>query len=373
MSTMRLHLVGFPHTRLTAEFSTCAYTQKVVKFARMAATHGWDLTVYATQGSEVPDGVELVECLTDRERVGIFGADDPNSLPAWPSDEQWALFNTRATAAVKARAGDRDLLLLPAGWSQRQIQAELPNLVTCEPGVGYEGILPVSHCAFESAAWQHHVYGLKAIRDGRWFDAVIPNYFDPDEFPFSRENDGDLLYVGRLIARKGVHVAAQIAEACGRKLLVAGPGCVASEDGLIVMGEGVISGPVEYIGTLNVEERAEAMGNAAALICPTGYIEPFGGVAVEAMLCGTPVVATPWGAFTETVEAGVSGYHFHTLQEGVDAVERAIRLVRDDVREYALSLYSLDAVAPLYERWFGRLETLWDGGWYERTEAAECV
>jgi glycosyltransferase involved in cell wall biosynthesis len=215
------------------------------------------------------------------------------------------------------------------------------------------------------------VYGKQGIEDGRWYDTVIPNYFDPDELPFSRENDGDLLYVGRLIARKGVHVAAQIAEACGRKLLVAGPGCVASEDGLIVMGEGVISGPIEYIGVLGPEERAQAMGRAAVLLAPTGYIEPFGGVAVEAMMCGTPVVATPWGAFTETVRPGVSGELFHTLQEGVDAVELSATFDRLTVRDYAEERYSLDAVAPLYERWFSRLETLWAAGWYERETA--CV
>lgn len=371
MNTMRLHAIGFPHTKLTGDFTTCAYSMKLAKFARMAAAHGWDLTVYATQGSEVPEGVELVECLTDRERIGIFGADDPNNLPAWPSDEQWALFNARAIAAVKTRAGERDLLLLMAGWSQRQVQAELPSLVTCEPGVGYEGILPVSHCAFESAAWQHHVYGLKQIRDGRYFDAVIPNYFDPEELPFNPDGGDYLLYVGRLIVRKGVNVAAEIAEAAGMRLLVAGPGCVTHEPGLIVMEEGVIKGPVEYVGTLGVEERAKVMGGARALVCPTSYIEPFGGVAVEAMMCGTPVVATPWGAYTETVQSGVSGHHFHTLQEGVEAVAMTEWMDRRTVRQYALDRYSLDAVAPLFERWFGQLETLWEAGWYQRETA--CV
>src|SRR5688572_17062538 len=140
---MRLHFAAFPHTRISDDFATCAYTAKVKKFARMAATHGWDLTVYATEGAELPDGVEAVACLSDRERIGIFGPDNPDGLPAWPTDEQWALFNTRAIRRIKERAEPHDLLLLAAGWSQRQIQAELPHLITLEPGVGYEGILPV--------------------------------------------------------------------------------------------------------------------------------------------------------------------------------------------------------------------------------------
>jgi glycosyltransferase involved in cell wall biosynthesis len=105
------------------------------------------------------------------------------------------------------------------------------------------------------------------------------------------------------------------------------------------------------------------MGGAAATLMPTIYVEPFGGVAVESMMCGTPVVTTDFGAFTETVVEGVSGYRFQTLQEAVDRTVLAMELDREAVRQHAVDLYSLDAVEPLYDRWFTNLDGLWGEGW----------
>lgn len=360
---MRLHLVAFPHTRVTPEFCGCAYTAKVHKALKMWAHH--DVTLYAPEGSDAR-GHDLVECLTDTERIDQFGPDDASRLPAWPTDEQWRLFNTRAILGILERAEPHDLILLTAGWSQRAIKDALPHLTACEPGVGYEGIL-TDRCAFESHAWRHHVYGLKGIRDGRWYDAVIPNYFDADDFPIANHGDGDyLLYVGRIIQRKGVHVAAEIAKAVGLPLKVAGAGVLEHEPGRIVAAEVTVEAPgLDYVGTVNVAERAELMAGAVCLLAPTVYLEPFGGVAVEAMMAGTPVVATDWGAFTETVVEGESGYRFQTLAQGVDAVARAAALDNDRVRAFAESRYSLDAVAPQFDRWFHQLDDLWRDGWYE--------
>jgi hypothetical protein len=146
-------------------------------------------------------------------------------LPGLPNDAQTELFNQRAIEAIRERIEPRDLILLSAGWTHKAIAAAFPNHIVCEPGVGYEGIF-TNYCAFESYAWMHHVYALKGITDGRWFDAVIPNYFDPGDFPcHCSDGAGDyLLFLGRLISRKGPHIASQIANACGLPLIVAGAG-----------------------------------------------------------------------------------------------------------------------------------------------------
>lgn len=186
---MTLHLVAYPHTRLDGRFDTCAYTNKVVKLRRMDL--GRELTVYGTEGTDV-------ELLNEFERRSLFGEDDPSRPPAWPTDEQWFIFNARATAAVAERAEPGDLLLLAGGYSQRLVASALPHLTVCEPFVGYSGIC-TDFCAFESTAWRHYVYGTMG-RDvnGRWMDAVIPNYFDPADFP--RTNDGR----GEFLDRKSV-------------------------------------------------------------------------------------------------------------------------------------------------------------------------
>jgi glycosyltransferase involved in cell wall biosynthesis len=202
--------------------------------------------------------------------------------------------------------------------------------------------------------------------DGRFYDAVIPNYFDPKEFlKVPEQPKGDyLLYVGRLVMRKGVHIAGMISERTGIPLIVAGQGGLEWGDGWVKYPEGEVRAPgLKFVGPVNVEQRAELMANATALLAPTTYIGPFEGVAVEAMMSGCPAVTTDWGAFRETVEEGVTGYRFRTLQQGCDAVLKAAELDRKKIQRTANKRYSLKAVAPMFEEWFDQLDGLWGKGW----------
>ena len=371
---MRLHLIALPHTRVAPEFNGCAYTAKALKFTRMMRDH--EVILYAPEGS-TEETAETVEVISDKDRQRIFGKDDPARLPAWPTNEQADLFNRRATRLLRRRVRRGDLVLLTGGLTHAPIM-EVEALY-CEPGVGYEGIA-TGLCAFESHAWRHYVYAKRAIVDGRWFDTVIPNYFDLREFPVPPPSEpGDyLVYLGRVVPRKGVSVALEVASSAGLPLLVAGAGVTDHGDGWIVAGEGTpdevrLAGDVRYVGPVTVEERAALLSGARALLAPTTYIEPFGGVAVEAMLCGTPAITSDWGAFTETVEQGVTGFRFSTLREGVDAVEHAAFLPRDRIRARAAGRYSLESVAPMFEEWFGRLLSLYQAGWYEMTAPAAIM
>jgi FkbM family methyltransferase len=97
---------------------------------------------------------------------------------------------------------------------------------------------------------------------------------------------------------------------------------------------------------------------------PTQFTEPFGGSGVEAMLCGTPLVAVDYGAFTETIADGVTGFRCHTLEEWMDAIENCGNLDRQVVSEVARHKYSLDACAAKYDRVFSTLGNLYREGWY---------
>jgi glycosyltransferase involved in cell wall biosynthesis len=271
---------------------------------------------------------------------------------------------------MRKRLGDpKDtLILLTGGWTFRAIKDSFPGYLTCEPGVGYLGICS-GYCAFESYAWMNHVYAKKGIEDGRWYDSVIPNYFDPDDFPSC--NDGSshpfnpnsyLLYLGRLTKRKGVDVASHIANRLGIPLKVAGPG--GKQVGKDIVAPEVTIRNAEYVGPVGIKERADLLSGAWALLVPTIYHEPFGGVAVEAAMVGTPVVATDWGAFPETVKHGKTGFRFRTLSEGCQGVIDCQRLFPSLIRQHALDTYSLNAVKPLFDDWFARLGTLHGKGWY---------
>lgn len=371
---MTLHLIALPHTRVSSEFVGCAYTSKALKFCRMMVGHE-DVVLYAPEGSTGQTS-ETVEVVTDEWRISQFGEDDPNRLPSWPTDEQSRQFNDLAAIQMSRRWEPGDLVLLTGGITHQPIMEFGPDgAIYCEPGVGYEGIA-TGFCAFESHAWRHYVYGKRGIENGRWFDAVIPNYFDTREFlPLSTDPTRDYLaFFGRIVPRKGPTVALEIATEVGLPLHVAGAGATFVSEGRIEAGMGtpdevVLEGDVQYLGPLDEEQRRLFLSNAKALLVPTAYIEPFGGVAVEAMLCGTPVITSPWGAFSENVWEGLTGFKFTTLRQGVEAVEKVEGLHSEMIRSMATNRFSLEAVRPRFLAWFDQLRTLHGKGWYEMSSS----
>jgi glycosyltransferase involved in cell wall biosynthesis len=109
------------------------------------------------------------------------------------------------------------------------------------------------------------------------------------------------------------------------------------------------------------------MAHASVLIVPTLYIEPFGTVHVEAMTSGVPVVAVDYGVFTETIEPFKDGFRYRTPAQGAQQVQwlREMDIRGPALRERALDRFSLEAVAPRFDEWLWRLETLRNGmdGW----------
>lgn len=95
---------------------------------------------------------------------------------------------------------------------------------------------------------------------------------------------------------------------------------------------------------------------------PTYYLEPFGGVNVEAQLCGTPVITTDWGAFPETVVHGVTGYRCRTFEEFCWAVNHVDAIQPEACRTWAAANYSMERVGHMYEEYFHRIEGLFEEG-----------
>lgn len=351
---MRIHLPSLPHTETTSAYQWCAYTAKVQKFATMMHRRGHEVIVYASEANEA-ECKEHVPVVTRAEQADWFSeynfdVDVFGSYPrAWDTTAPWwQTMNSRVAEEIQDRQRSGDVLGLISGLAQAPI-AEKLNMLTVEWGVGYSGVIGAPHRAYESQAWRHHVAGLRGENDGRFYDAVIPNFFDPDDFHLAPKDDY-LLFIGRLNESKGPHVANEIAKRTGRRLLVAGQG----DPSLCPDGE--------YLGVVRGQERSALLARARAVLVPSLYLEPFGGVAVEAMLSGTPAITTNWGAFPETVQAGC-GSRCDTLQQFVDAVDAEYDSPQV-IRNRALSRYSLDAVAPQFEAWFDRLATLSGDGWY---------
>lgn len=355
---MRFHVVALPHTQTTAFFSACAYTQKVINFCRMMKDRGHTVFLYSGQENDAPCD-EHVPCISEEDRKKAVGVGHYTQVSWEPLLRHWQIFNSRAASEIAIRKEPRDFLCLIGGRAHKPIADALPDMIPVEFGVGYGGVF-TEHRIFESYAWMHVVYGAhggvnpNAAKGDHWFDAVIPGYLDPANFPYRgdhrRGNDYYLL-VGRLGANKGENIAVEVCKRLGKRLVVAGPG--------------VPPAGVEYAGVVGPEKRGELMAGATALFAPTTYIEPFGNVAIEAMACGTPVITTDWGAFTETVIQGETGFRCRHLREFLSAAEDVKKLDHRLIRRHVERNYSLRVIGKQYEDYFVRLGTKWGLGWYD--------
>jgi len=364
MERLRFHLLGLAHLQTTKENSSCAYTQKIIKLSKMLKSKGHIVYFYGVEGSKV-DCDEFVEVLSKKILDEVYGEYDRKKefFKCDPTDLAHKTFNKNAIREINKMKEKKDILLCPMGTYHKEI-ADKTGLIAVESGIGYTGVFS-QFKVFESYAWMHYIYGMLNVENGNWYDAVIPNYFEVDDFPYCAQKEDYLLYFGRIISRKGVSLASEIAKATGNKLYVVGQGSLDNDnEGLYLSGEKHII----YKKAVEAEERKEIMGKAKAVLMPTYYIEPFGGVNVEAQLMGTPVITTDWGAFSETVLHGVTGFRCRTFEEFCWAVNNINTLDTLYCRKWAIDNYSCERVADMYDEYLRRVYNLNDKGWYQENE-----
>lgn len=352
--------MGLYHVEWDSSGVACAYTSKNIKLVKALTRRGIEVITYggASPCAHATEHVQVVD-VPDHEPNRLYDCDWANGFKE---------FNEKAIIALKDRLQYQDFIGISAGTAHQPIAEAYPNFLSVETGIGYSGTF-ANFRVFESEAWRHTVYAQQHSDNGRFYDVVIPNLFDEDEFlPVCLDPKDHLAWLGRYIERKGPHVAHQIAQASGRFLMMAGQGVVDTsyEPYKIVGTEVTMEGEgFHHIGPVNATQRANFLSEAHALMVPTLYIGPFEGVAVEALMAGTPIITTPWGAFSEYVQEGVNGFRFHTLKEAVKAVEEVSTLDRKAIQKDAQSKFGLDAVGASYERYFLRLMDLWKNGWNE--------
>jgi glycosyltransferase involved in cell wall biosynthesis len=322
---------------------------------------GHEVFFYGGEGSEV-QCTEFIQCISKAERIACYGDYDWNSefFKHNGKDAAYSTFNANAAREINNRKRSRDILLVTMGNYQQPISAET-GLVTIESGIGYSGTF-ANHKVYESYAWMHYMYGRTNINDGNSYDCVIPNYFNPEDFPFvGKEGKKDyFLYIGRLIKRKGIEVAVEVTKNLGVELIIAGQGTLKNEvEALDIKGENI-----KFVGAVGPEQRARLMGEAQAVFTPTFYIEPFGGVAVEAMMCGTPVISSDHGAFTETVLHGTTGYRCRTFDDYIWAAKNIRNISPLACNRWASANYNCERVGLMYNEFLLKVADLWDTGWY---------
>jgi FkbM family methyltransferase len=363
---IRLHVLAVPHTASTKEYTVCAFTQKVINFCKMYKEQGMYVIHYGHEASNVICD-EHVIVTTQKLLDDAYGVYDwkNQGLKFQMGDIVQRTFNENAIREIGLRKQPGDIILCFFGNAQQSVVEAHPDLFGCEPSIGYPSAF-APYKVYESYAVMHGLQGQKRIAEAeyKFYDAVIPSGFDLSEFEFRDKKDDYFLMCGRIVWSKGVDIAAQVCEKLGVKLILAGTSYGPKDCNLGDKWPDHVS----YVGYADVEKRKRLMAGAKGLFCPTIYNEPFGYVAIEAMLSGTPVITVDWGAFTETVQHGVTGYRCRTFEQFLWAAKNIHTISPWACREWAVKNYSFEKVGKMYKEYFQSLQNLTLKGWYTEND-----
>jgi glycosyltransferase involved in cell wall biosynthesis len=157
-----------------------------------------------------------------------------------------------------------------------------------------------------------------------------------------------LSFIGRIAPIKGTHLAIEVCRRTGIPLKIAGDVQPAHREYFEKKIKPEIDGKlVEYIGTADLTAKNELLGNSMAMLFPIQWNEPFGLVMVEAMACGTPVLAMPGGSVQEVVRDGVSGYVCRSVRQMARQVLK-MKFDAPSVRQYVAENFSIERMVSAY-------------------------
>ena len=188
---------------------------------------------------------------------------------------------------------------------------------------------------------------------------TIHHGIDLDRYNCCSTKRGYLSFLGRIAPIKGPHLAIAVAKKSGIPLKIAGEVQPMFQDYFDSEIKPHVDGKfIEYIGEADLEDKNELLAHSIAMLFPIQWNEPFGLVMIEAMACGTPVLALPGGSVEEVVQDGVSGYVCRSVDEMVSRVrDVGSRLPPQQVRQYVQKYFSVDRMAGDYERLYQEVVT----------------
>jgi len=389
-NNIRLHIPAIPHTLTRDEYSHCAFTSKVKRFSPMMISRGFEVYHYGVETSE-SGATKDIQLFTKEEwtelrikslvflepKLTFEEAKNKNEDSTMILDHlsNWSTplcieFNKRLYSKLMEnyRNKQTDIICLPLA---RTYDNAIKNIdaIKIEIGIGYSGSCKDWRIFESYSCMSKTLEEEKKNPHNYWF--VIPNSYNINDFKFSfNPIPLKIGFLGRIVDAKGCSIIVEIAKRFPHvQFFLCGAG---KPDKFLIEPNIIYKSPIHGL------ERSDYLGSCVALLHPTKYLEPFGGAAVEAQLCGTPVIASDWGGMAETIEQFKTGLLCHTLSDYCYGVQMALdgKFNREYIRNRAIKKYDMYKIAKHYEYVFKSVLDVFipgKNGWYSPDSHLNCI
>ena len=305
----------------------------------------WELVTSLLTEALVRRGVDVTLFATqDSQTAGTLAGVVPAPYSEDPSIDA-KVWEFRHLAHLFERAGEFDLIHNQADFPAHAFSHLVDTpMVTTIHGFSSDRILPM-YQPYQDRV--HYVAISDADRSPKLnYAATIHHGIVLDDFPFDATGSDDLLFFGRMHPDKGAAEAIAVANATNRKLAMYG----------IVQDQGyyersvvpALNDRITHPGAVGGDDRTRALGSAAALLHLINFDEPFGLSVIEAMACGTPVIAIDRGSMPELIDHGVTGFLVNSVDEAIAAVSRLPEIDRAACRAAVAERFSVERMADRY-------------------------
>ncbi|HEX6258518.1 MAG TPA: glycosyltransferase family 4 protein [Candidatus Saccharimonadales bacterium] len=182
--------------------------------------------------------------------------------------------------------------------------------------------------------------------------ATVYNGIDTELFSFTEEKDDYLLFAGRIVPEKGVKEAIQIAQQTDNRLLILGPVYSDQQEYFEQHVKPHLNEKILYLGFVERDAAVRYFQKAKAFLMPIQWEEPFGLTMVEAMACGTPVIALRRGSVPEVIAHRKTGFIVDSVAEMIEAVQNIKKIKARDCRKHVEEFFSIPKMVDGYEQAF---------------------
>lgn len=346
-----VHVIGLHHTIPSEGFSHCAFTGKVLRFPLVLHAAGYRVVEYANGPSESAADEHVT--IWDLPQLAKFAGADlfEHTTSGLDSDEELRdLFGLLVTRELRKRVRPGDIIAHVFGCTEaaKRIVKAFPDAIHVETGIGYGSGPFGAYRIFESESWRAWHMGRYSLASngggGTWPNypeltttQVVPNYYDPETFPLGDGGgciDGAaikhkpyVVWVGRLASIKGPEVVQALAQANLELTFKCVSGDPLTDE---FRKERMNAANIEFLGRVSARsDLAKLYGGALCTVMPSMFWEPFGGVAVESLMCGTPVLCPDYAAFVETVANVEDGVRCNVPSDYLDGLQLLLSQERD--------------------------------------------